>query len=300
MSTCNCQGLTVKILFIRHGFSCANMMKASGRWGRFKKAFIQDPPLTNRGIKDITTIQPEVAKQLGTPDIVLSSTLLRAQQTANFLFPNKTIIVAPYIKELGKTYDNQANHPQIQKKIDRKAKQLYNSNKIYEGKYITPVNDSWKTNYFFVTGKHSKSRCLRNAQVSWSKAQEVNYNKFIFWLEDLIPCLLFRNLIKINKDNPLLTIAVVGHSSFMAKYIETMEKTKPNNVGIVELYFCLQKNINIYTLNKVKQDCGCPGIKNLKSLTGYRPKNCNGVVFSGIPVPKRLNKNFNSNCKILT
>lgn len=300
MVKCECQGLTIKLLFIRHGFSCANMMKASGRWGRFKKAFVQDPPLTNRGIKDITAIQPTVEKELGVPDIVLSSTLLRAQQTANFLFPTKTVIVAPFIKELGSTYDNKANTPNIQKQVDKKAKQLYNSNRIHEGTQISPVKEQWNTNYFFVTGKHSKTRCLRNAQVSWATAQEVNYNKFIFWLEDLIPCLFFKNLLKINKAKPILTIAVVGHSSFMAKYIETMEKGKPNNVGIVELYFCLRKNINIYTLHKIKQDCGCPGIKNLKSLTGYRPQNCNGVVFRGIPTPKTINKNFNSNCKILT
>ena len=300
---CNCQGLTVRIMFIRHGFSCANMLKETGMLSNISKAFLYDPPLTNHAIRDITSVRNGVQKKLGRPDVVFASTLLRAQQTANFLFPDQTVFVAPYIKELGSTLDNKPNTPDIQKKIDLKSKQIYNSNSVVDGKELQKVDETWRTNYTFVMGRESSEACVRNSQVSWDEAQDVNYNKFIFWLEQVLPCMIKLNRVKV-KDNTI-TVGVVGHSSFMAKYIETLEvgkKQKPNNVGIVELYFCLsQSNDGKYLFNKINQNCGCPGIQTLKTLSpNDRRKNCNGVVFSGFPLPKNLSRFSGDNCKILT
>jgi len=290
---CGCQGKTIAVLFIRHGFSCANYKKQKGFFSNISKAFSYDPPLTNHAIRDILETRDKIKSKIERdfePDIVLSSTLLRAQQTANFLFPGQAIYVAPYIKELGSTLDNVANEPYIQKQKDAQAKKLYNSQRYADGKEIISVDSRHMTKYKFVLGKESNNKCIRELQVSWEEANKVDYNAFINWLEKMVGCLLKLGNEEMREKN-LFNIVVVGHSSFMAKHIQTMEdqgklkKLKPKNVGVVQIFFCYRNGI----LHEVNQErCHCPGIASLQDEQRKdQAPWCNGVVFRGINQPEK-------------
>ena len=113
------------------------------------------------------------------------------------------------------------------------------------------------------------------------------------------------------KKKPVTTIVVVGHSSFMAEHIATLEKgkkKKPRNVGIVEIYFCLREidGMKGYLYEVNQNTCGCSGIKTLqdeqslgeKQTKRNQVKPCNGVIYRGIDFPEKKNlSSFSSdNC----
>lgn len=299
MNNCGCQKQTVRMIFIRHGFSCANLQKESGFFGNIAKAFKYDPPLTNHAVRDIINKREEIQNAIGVkPDIVLASTLLRAQQTANFIYPNRPIFVAPFIKELGSTLDNIANEPSIQRKNDERAKKLYNEHEYVNGKKLGEKLDvQANTDYSFVLGKNSRDPIIRNLQVSRKEANEVDYVRFIVWLGDLAKAVQ-----KPNRD--VINIVVVGHSSFMAKHIQTLEtskKKKPRNVGVVEIFFCLRDEDTdgygyLYEVDQNK--CHCPGIRTLQDTKDNQHPWCNGVIYRGIDFPemKDLTRFSSDNC----
>ena len=297
---CGCKERQIKIIFIRHGFSCANAKKASGLWGRISKSAIRDPALTNRGIDDVRKAARDM-KGIK-PDVVMSSTLLRAQQTASFLYPNKRVIVAPFISETGFGLDNTSNPPQFQEHEFRKSiRKYYNYNKARKGHYELKgkMMGQIPMYYGFVTGKRDyplrNAKGIQKARVSWKVANKPSYNKFLFWLQYALPYL-------INKNKQHITVVVVGHSHFMKKNIETEIKAKPNNVGMVELNFCfdtfkvpyhvrggkeINKELKLYSLSK-NPACHCKKIQTLalKPFQQQKSKFCDGVIYTGFPVSK--------------
>lgn len=110
---------TVRILFIRHSESCANLLKKMGR--KMDQARYTDPELTVRGVRmaqerggELTKLVPRV---LGTevqgPLYYGASILRRTQQTAAGLLAggappavDDSIYVLPYVSEVGLGYDN--------------------------------------------------------------------------------------------------------------------------------------------------------------------------------------------------
>lgn len=229
----------------------------------------------------------------------MSSTLLRAVQTAYYLFPKNNIFVSPYIGELGHGVDNQAIRP-----IKQREKMMKNDRAYY--KYSVDNREFHPTNFLPERVKYTfVDRGVRNKipnTVKWENAQKPDYNKFIEWLDSAIQVFRMANII--NKNKKEITIAVVGHSGFMAKNIKTELQGKPFNVGMVELNFCYKKLPPNRTrvehglrltreLFKVDQkSCNCPLIPTLKGVDGYRlhrrvSKLCNGVVFHGYPAPSK-------------
>lgn len=298
MNGCGCKKQTVRMVFIRHGFSCANFQKESGFFGNMAKAFKYDPPLTNHAIRDIVNRRGEIQRSIEVkPDLVLASTLLRAQQTAQFIYPDRPIYVAPFIKEVGSTLDNVANKPVVQRKNDLRAKKLYNEHHYVDGKKQEKVDEEDNTNYVFVQGKTDTDPILRNLQTSWEIANQVDYVRFVIWLGYLAKALQ-------KPERKIITIVVVGHSSFMARHIKTLErekKKKPRNVGIVEIFFCLRdKDTDGYGfLYEVDQDrCHCPGIKTLQDTKKHNAPWCNGVIYRGIDFPEKrdLTRFSSDNC----
>jgi hypothetical protein len=242
-----CKGkIKVKLFFIRHGFSNANQMKASGTWGRFRKNFIIDPPLTSDSIDEIIRERKNIKNIIKTPDIVFSSVLLRAQQTAHYLFPNKVVHVAPWIKEIKPGRDNTPNTPMIQrmkiqdprlKKITRKH------NGVHEPIYTGFV---WKSKQWL------------------PGALKSDYNFFMQnWLPTHIRDIILTKKNKNGTPVPTeLSIAVIGHSAFMRKFI-AKTKDKPNNVGIIQLQYC-------YSYENLQLE----PFKLYTPLTTLQPTNC--------------------------
>jgi hypothetical protein len=247
-----------------------------------KRATSDEPPLTNYAISDIIT---KGQKHAGKPDVVLSSTLLRAMQTASFLYPDKTVYVAPFIRETSPGPSNYPLHPVKQTEI------FYKVNREHGNQGVL--------NYKFVSGKGEET-----SRVSWKSAQDIDFNMFIFWLEMVLPYLL--TLEGVSEEKKDITVAVAGHSSFMQKYIGSIKKDKPDNVGMVELNFCYKKVLSVVEgvqkshkiLSKINPVvCGCKNIYSLKEEDRQKKPYCDGVVFHGFPTPSKTEfGNGGDNC----
>lgn len=75
------------IYLIRHMQSEANVKGIAGG----------DYPLTDKGVQDAKLLRKKIRLK---PDIIISSPLIRAQQTARILFPEKEIIVDDIFREI--------------------------------------------------------------------------------------------------------------------------------------------------------------------------------------------------------
>lgn len=263
----------VEIYFIRHGFSCANAKKAYGLFhqkiSRFKE---YDPQLTSYAQEQIRRLQPQLSKQGFSPDIVFSSVLLRAIQTAHNLFPYNNVYVAPYIKELGFTYDNTPIIPEEQ---------------------MVKINDNKKIRYDFVYSKNRKRGLAK-----WKKAQEIDYSKFLDWLANTaIPTIekIDENLQR--KRGKLLRIAVVTHGHFMKKYLPNVANDKPNNVSIAKINYCMKSIHKLVITNQI--ECQCLGIDSFKNPKKSENRYCNRMIFGGFPKPnKDIFNQFEERCPI--
>ena len=85
------------IYYIRHGFSCANLYHDKNLdMSKIKIAIKKyiDAPLSDLGIRQ----SKQLVNKLKV-DLIICSPLLRAIQTAYYMFPGKQIIICPYIIE---------------------------------------------------------------------------------------------------------------------------------------------------------------------------------------------------------
>ena len=292
--SCECNGKIVQILFIRHGFSCANALKhfypVSGLFARVTQG---EPPLTLKGVKDTIRARDSIPEEFKNPDIVLSSVLIRAMQTAHFLYPDKNVYVAPYIREIDFGNSNRARPPTEQ------TNEIAMQNYYLMKRGIIPYEErKFRPNYRFVVRSSGYG-------MKWEDAQEINYDKFIFWIEKSLPELLRMEKSDVINKNKIV-IAVVGHSSFMQKYIHSVKHDKPDNVGMVELNFCYKRYKEIYkgeyiyrySLRKLKCE-NCKHIHSLRKVDVSKKPGCDGVIFHGFQVPDKklfLQQKGDSNC----
>jgi broad specificity phosphatase PhoE len=272
----DCKG-HIKLFFIRHAFSCANF---SHRKSPLLHTLIHDPKLASAGIEDIQAYRKQFASIK--PEYVFSSNLLRAIQTAEFLFPNNKIYVSPYIGESGLGRDNKPSKPTTQRKNIKDS-----NNVVYaylgEGSGIR------------LSGEELDKRFeARKADVDVP-----NFGNFLTWLNTKIPP---------GKD---ISIAVVGHSDFMRKMMierrmasKDVHKLKNDkggkirNGGVVEINLCHRDIVlngkpatELYPYTK-----NCPPINTftpvVESMNNFP---CYGVRLLGIPEPNIKTRNF-KNC----
>lgn len=108
------ESIRVRILFMRHGESCANLWTSAKFLGRLRKTQYKDPELTRRGQELAAQKGRAVAERYaaaGVRPIICSSQLFRAIQTADAIpIPGK-IFVLPFIQESGAGLDNEAFQP---------------------------------------------------------------------------------------------------------------------------------------------------------------------------------------------
>ena len=97
----------IKLYWIRHGYSCANLVRdAIGYTDLFHDGtlfphskYAPDAQLTNYGIKYIMEVREQNKELINNIDIVLTSELRRAIETALILFKDKKIYPVPYVNE---------------------------------------------------------------------------------------------------------------------------------------------------------------------------------------------------------
>lgn len=105
---------TVEVIYVRHARSCTNEISRytpkEDKWRKMRHYL--DPELSSRGMEDMKLVPiPEV-------DYVMCSTMLRAQETALYLYPDEHMILCvPFIKEKGTIAENtvgsRPQHPSV-------------------------------------------------------------------------------------------------------------------------------------------------------------------------------------------
>jgi broad specificity phosphatase PhoE len=238
----------IKLFFIRHAFSCANYKSLKSNIESLLNSFRLDPHLADIGIRDLQRYRNTIRKDIN-PDYVFSSGLLRAIQTAQILFPESTVNVAPYIGEHGISLGSTPSKP---------SEQL---------RYLNPN----KVKYLYL-GKQDRNnnldRLFKNRKPRYCKP---NFQKFLNWL---------KRRITLDKD---LSIVVVGHSNFMRHMLNDLgmsnSSEKIMNAGVIEMSLSKEgRGFVPYTK-------GCKPIENVNKEVSYKYP-CYGIKFRGIPNPQ--------------
>ena len=101
------------IHFFRHGESQANVVQSSQPFGAVRHLLMLDPTLTDAGIQRCIDAQ----KDAPCVDLILSSELMRAIQTALYTYPERFVTIVPYLNELGTGLDNVPMCKDVQKEV---------------------------------------------------------------------------------------------------------------------------------------------------------------------------------------
>jgi broad specificity phosphatase PhoE len=219
----------INLYFIRHGYSCANYKKDIARNFLEKLIFFftkpKDPHLTDKGIEDLKNYKKRLCDKIPKPDIIFSSYLLRAMQTASYLFPNRKINIAPHVGEIGYGRDNTPNKPSIQYKNFRTERNKNRSILLY------PYLGEKK----FETDKKRRLNDLdnlfKNYKIKVDKPIN-DFKKFLIWFNQYIQ----------NSSKKINNIVVVSHGNYMKKLFRSLNidinkdvNNKPNNASIIKI-----------------------------------------------------------------
>jgi len=91
----------MKLYLIRHGISCANLLRAQQQTLAANQYV--DPELTEEGRAQAIRLGPALKRKLKRPYVVGASVMLRAQQTAYHLLHPSKLYIVPHIRELWRT-----------------------------------------------------------------------------------------------------------------------------------------------------------------------------------------------------
>ena len=115
--------MKLNFYMIRHGLSCGNIIYHPDINLVPLNSFYRDPYLTEKGVEQSNKCSKYVKTKLPKMDIVLSSSLIRAIETALCMFPENIIEIAPYICESVKTLENMPHDFKSQnKRLKNKVK----------------------------------------------------------------------------------------------------------------------------------------------------------------------------------
>ena len=194
--------IKLTIIHVRHGLSCTNVIQAFApeefKWNRYR---YRDPELTSRSLDNIKTVEAP-----GDVDAVFSSTMIRAQETALHLYPNRTITLVPFMREIGDEAENTISESHFeQKTLIGEAM----SNRI-DPQYVVDSNDIWTKD-----------------------AYKTDYNKWLQWISKWVR----QQHKKTGKKS--FKILVTTHSSLMMKVFNLQER--PNNICMISSEYKVTK-----------------------------------------------------------
>src|SRR3989338_2605450 len=215
--------MRIDIYFIRHGLSCANLVKKFSRIP-FKHTTYSDPELSTAGqamtILNGRSLRTYFRNNQIHIDLVGSSVLVRAIETSYYLFNSdrgrsmdsaKTIYALPFIAEVGMTLDNIASSVKDQLSVLR-----HDEIADAETLPVCPIGKKCVLDFSQVLGEGRSSS---------------NYTKFITWLAQNLDWVLQQSAGE--EDN--LTMALVTHSHFLQKELKTKGPVRNNEVYHVTL-----------------------------------------------------------------
>ena len=120
-----CDTKTINVYFVTHGLSCANMEKSAGGIGSVLRLTQLDPALSSVGVGKSVEQGEIVARELEKRgvvlDVIFTSVMLRAIETAAFMFPSSLAIYPiPNVIEEGGSVANFAGSIKEQETYMRK------------------------------------------------------------------------------------------------------------------------------------------------------------------------------------
>ncbi len=233
--------LKIVIYFIRHALSKTNV--------KYSKDFItnclkNDTLLSKKGIDQTLELKKkiennEIKRLPQTYDIVISSSLFRAQKTALLLFaPEHKVYVLPFLRE-DRIYNGNFP-PKVNMGFRNIKYSISKQKKKFKNKKLKE-----KLDYCWVENQKNKDVFTENSIKS-------DINKFLKFLsdnlEDLIP------KVKTSKKEDVIKIAVVTHSYFLKKGLLNNDKDskKPHNLGIFKWEGTYDKQKDTIIHNKLK------------------------------------------------
>ena len=257
------EATTINIRFMRHGESCANLMKSRVLFGGLRKMQYKDPELTRRGyllaLERGRGLRDEFAGR-GRAPILCSSQLLRAIQTADAIpIPGK-IHVLPFIQESGAGQDNDA---------------------------FTPAERAAHTHI------RGLVECLAHGEPDYqffegaTKGAEPNAPAFLRWLQCNV-----KNMVGGGRDGlpPDVDMIVVTHSNFLKSLLAHLRGpvVKFDNLDMIDIEIRVDYNgtrlVRIGELNKFSSE---------KPAAPVAPDNCRfkitGTVETQRICPARMN-----------
>jgi chromosome segregation ATPase/broad specificity phosphatase PhoE len=207
----------INILFVRHGFSCSNLVKTIDYAEKVKlHTLYKDTPLTDQGITESKEKGKLIIKKLKSKgyniDGIASSGLLRAIQTAHYMFGLNSDSVDPNIKVMpfiAETFNTPSDTP-----MDKKSQQefLKESDNSDDEAAPSPI------------------------YLSDDNLGDSNYKEFMKWLEGN----LTGNQI-VNLDGNPKTLAIVSHNHFLRNQVSKIPEKPMNNNDAFMLHFVYDK-----------------------------------------------------------
>ena len=106
--------MKLTLYLIRHGLSCCNILHHKDLRLNAINVMHKDPLLAHRGVDQSKRAGAFIQNKMPEVDLVFSSALFRAIETAHHMFPGRTINVCPYICEKRPSLENFPYHPRNQ------------------------------------------------------------------------------------------------------------------------------------------------------------------------------------------
>jgi len=241
---------TVNVKIIRHSYSTANEYKK--QTGNFAADPIhRDPVLTRTGIELINKNRTNILNNLGNPDIIITSPLMRAIQTCLEVFNkqiNMPIYLCPLVSEIGNYIENRGTSrkllqmsPILTSKVNYKNIDFSNDKKTlfyYDSGWKKIYQNGWENDF-------SKIIPIPDAPISW--------------VDLASPILLDTNGAKISAFKNFLSsddftnknIVIFSHSGFMGQLLQLTNEANFLEIESFTYEQSSQKIINLKTINPV-------------------------------------------------
>ena len=239
----------------------------------YKHVLYEDPPLSEYGIEKSKQALNNLDKQCF--DIVMSSTMLRAIETAIYMYvkdkncKSQVVYPVPFIKESALGLDNK-----ISETLQKQKKALGDEKRFVDYRFVETADEpaKWRSN-----------------------ANDIDFNKFLSWLAKHI------NVLKELAGKPdadELDIAIVTHSHLMKKVFRDSDCSsdigkKPFNNGVIKASI----EVSAHGGNAHLLDCKLCSFTNSDCNKEHCQTNKDRIEikFTGYPVDENVKEDFKEN-----
>lgn len=208
--------VTIKAYWMRHGLSCANIIREFTNAGILTQHSYADPSLTDCAVKTAQVLGPQIERAIRAanphwrgPLLVFSSVLVRAMETALHNFPGENVYPIPFIAEADNYPDNKplSWDAQEETKLPRPPNSPADIQRIVHYDTINPEEDEDRD----------------------SKEEKHNYDTFKNEFPKIVTMLLLEKQSAPVLANVDIPVIIVSHSGYMKKNLACRGTDYPKN-----------------------------------------------------------------------